>query len=93
MYVVESEGVICVFFLGIGNDVSYVFIEGIVQVGNGFLQLVVDDESMNSKVIRMFKVLLMFYVKDYILEIKYGKEDELGFMIEVDDDFEFVERV
>ncbi|KAK0659476.1 von Willebrand factor type A domain-containing protein [Cercophora samala] len=91
-HVAESEGAIRVFSLGIGNDVSHALIEGIAQAGNGFSQSVADDESMNSKVIRMLKASLTPHVKDYTLEIKYGKEDS-GSTTEVDDDFELVERV
>ncbi|VBB73411.1 Putative protein of unknown function [Podospora comata] len=92
-HVAESGGAIRVFSLGIGNDVSHALIEGIAQAGNGFSQSVADDESMNSKVIRMLKASLTPHVKDYTLEIKYGKEDESGSTTEVDDDFELVERV
>ncbi|KAK4171677.1 von Willebrand factor type A domain-containing protein [Triangularia setosa] len=91
-HVEKSEGAIRVFSLGIGNDVSHALIEGVAQAGNGFSQSVADDENMNSKVIRMLKASLSPHVKDYTLEIKYGKEDSDS-TTEADDDFELVEKV
>ncbi|KAK4197814.1 von Willebrand factor type A domain-containing protein [Triangularia verruculosa] len=91
-HVGKSQGAIRVFSLGIGNAVSHALIEGIAQAGHGFSQSVADDENMNSKVVRMLKASLSPHVKDYTLEIKYGKEDS-GFTTEFDDDFELVEKV
>ncbi|KAK0718745.1 von Willebrand factor type A domain-containing protein [Apiosordaria backusii] len=91
-HVAKSEGAIRVFSLGIGNNVSHALIEGIAQAGNGFSQSVSDDENMNSKVVRMLKASLSPHVKDYTLEIKYGKEDS-GSATEAEDDFELVEKV
>lgn len=86
----ESNGAIRLFTLGIGNDVSHALIEGVARAGNGFAQSVTDDEKMNAKVIRMLKAGLTPHVKDYTLEVKYGKDPD---EVETNDDFEVVEKV
>ncbi|KAK0656187.1 von Willebrand factor type A domain-containing protein [Cercophora newfieldiana] len=88
-YIDESKGAIRVFTLGIGSDVSHALIEGVARAGNGFSQAVGDNENMNSKVVRMLKASLTPHVKDYTLEIKYGKQAAPA----TDDDFEIVEKV
>ncbi|KAG7292007.1 hypothetical protein NEMBOFW57_002038 [Staphylotrichum longicolle] len=87
--IAESEGRIRVFSLGIGSDVSHALIEGVAAAGNGFSQCVGDNESMNSKVVRMLKASLTPHVKDYTLEVKYAKEVDS----DSDSDFELVEKV
>ena len=82
-----SDGKIRVFSLGIGSDVSHALIEGVAAAGNGFSQSVGDQENMNSKVVRMLKASLTPHVKDYTLEVKYGKEAAAP---DSDDDFELV---
>ncbi|KAK1780616.1 von Willebrand factor type A domain-containing protein [Copromyces sp. CBS 386.78] len=97
----ESKGAIRLFTLGIGNDVSHALIEGVARAGNGFAQSVTDDEKMNAKVVRMLKAGLTPHIKDYTLEIKYDKASEVeaksknagGDDLEIDDDFEIVEKV
>ena len=86
----ESDGRIRVFSLGIGSDVSHALIEGVAAAGNGFSQSVGDQENMNSKVVRMLKASLTPHVKDYTLEVKYGKETAVAAS---DDDFELVDTV
>jgi uncharacterized protein YegL len=85
----ESKGAIRVFTLGIGSDVSHALIEGVARAGNGFSQSVGDNENMNSKVVRMLKASLTPHIRDYTLEVKYGKEAATT----TDDDFEIVEKV
>ncbi|KAK3949384.1 von Willebrand factor type A domain-containing protein [Pseudoneurospora amorphoporcata] len=97
----ESKGAIRLFTLGIGNDVSHALIEGVARAGNAFAQSVTDDEKMNAKVVRMLKAGLTPHIKDYTLEIKYDKASEVeaksknagGDDLEIDDDFEIVEKV
>ncbi|KAK3336304.1 von Willebrand factor type A domain-containing protein [Cercophora scortea] len=91
-HVADSQGAIRVFTLGIGRDASHALIEGIARAGNGFAQAVGDNEKMNSKVVRMLKASLTPHVKDYSLEVKYGKESASG-SSPFDDDFEIVEKV
>ncbi|KAK4034553.1 von Willebrand factor type A domain-containing protein [Parachaetomium inaequale] len=88
--IAESKGRIRVFSLGIGRDVSHALIEGVAAAGNGFSQSVGDNENMNSKVVRMLKASLTPHIKDYTLEVKYGKDAAES---ESDDDFEIVEKV
>ncbi|KAM7194927.1 von Willebrand factor type A domain containing protein [Rhypophila sp. PSN 637] len=90
-HVSKSNGDIRLFTLGIGNGVSHALIEGIARAGNGFAQTVGDNEKLNAKVLRMLKASLSPHVKDYSLEIKYGKEDQGS--TPDDDDFELVEKV
>jgi len=84
-YVSESQGSVRLFTLGIGQYASHSLIEGVARAGNGFSQLVGEDEKMNSKVVRMLKAALTPHVKDYTLEIKYEAAD--------DEEFELVEKV
>ncbi|EON98208.1 putative von willebrand domain containing protein [Phaeoacremonium minimum UCRPA7] len=85
----DANGSIRLFTLGVGNDVSHALIQGLARAGNGFSQAVLDNEKMDTKVIRMLKGALTPHINDYSLEIKYGKAaSELG-----DDDFEVVEKV
>ncbi|OIW30703.1 hypothetical protein CONLIGDRAFT_613917 [Coniochaeta ligniaria NRRL 30616] len=86
----ESKGSIRVFTLGIGDDVSHALIEGLARAGNGFSQTVMDNEKMNSKVLRMLKAALTPHIKDYSLEIKYEADSKDG---GEDMDFEVIEKV
>jgi hypothetical protein len=86
----ESEGAIRLFTLGIGNDVSHALIEGLARAGNGFAQTVMDNEKMNSKVLRMLKAALTPHIKDYTLEIKYAADPKVD---DDDDGFEVIEKV
>ncbi|KAI9667016.1 MAG: hypothetical protein M1829_005623 [Trizodia sp. TS-e1964] len=76
-----------VFTLGIGNAVSHSLIEGIARAGNGFCQVVTENEKMDSKVVRMLKGGISPHISDYTLELKYqGNTDG-------ESDYEMVERV
>ncbi|KAK3298770.1 von Willebrand factor type A domain-containing protein [Chaetomium fimeti] len=86
--VAESKGHIRVFTLGIGSAVSHALIEGVARAGNGFSQVVGDNEKMNSKVVRMLKASLMPHINDYTLEVKYADN-----AADSDEDFEMVEKV
>jgi hypothetical protein len=86
----ESNGSIRVFTLGIGDDVSHALIEGLARAGNGFSQTVMDNEKMNSKVLRMLKAALTPHIGDYGLEIKYEADSKRE---EEDTGFEIVEKV
>ncbi|KAK4170513.1 von Willebrand factor type A domain-containing protein [Cladorrhinum sp. PSN259] len=93
-HIPESNGAIRVFTLGIGRDVSHSLIEGVARAGNGFAQVVGDNEKMNSKVVRMLKASLTPHVSDYKLEVKYQKaSDAPPPYDDNDDDFEIVEKV
>lgn len=90
----ESDGEIRVFTLGIGDGVSHSLIEGVARAGNGFAQVVADNEKMNVKVVRMLKASLTPLVKDYTLELKYGSDPTQQQHDEnTDDDFEIIEKV
>ncbi|KAK3382596.1 hypothetical protein B0T24DRAFT_661277 [Lasiosphaeria ovina] len=88
-YIQESKGAIRVFPLRLGSSVSHSLIEGCARAGNGFAQIVGDNEKMNNKVVRMLKASLTPHVKDYTLEVKYEAESTEG----PDDDFEIIEKV
>lgn len=88
----ESKGAIRVFSLGIGDDVSHSLIEGVARAGNGFAQVVGENENMNSKVVRMLKASLGPHVTDYTMEVKYAKDVEAPPPYD-DDGFEIVEKV
>ncbi|KAB5559754.1 von Willebrand factor type A domain-containing protein [Coniochaeta sp. 2T2.1] len=87
----ESRGTIRLFTLGIGDSVSHALIEGLARAGNGFSQAVLDNEKMNSKVLRMLKAALTPHVKDYTLEVKY--EPKPNKTDDEDADFEIIEKV
>ncbi|CAI6098907.1 unnamed protein product [Clonostachys chloroleuca] len=84
----KSNQNIRVFSLGVGLNVSSALVEGIARAGNGFAQTVHVSETMDKKVIRMLKGALIPHIKDYSLEIKYGKVDA-----QYDEDFEIIESV
>lgn len=86
----ESKGSIRIFTLGIGDGVSHALIEGVARAGNGFSQTVMDNESMNAKVLRMLKAALTPHIMDYTLDIKYEADSEKG---DGDSDFEIIEKV
>lgn len=69
---VEQEtttGDIRLFSLGIGNDVSHAFVEGLARVGRGFAQIVSDgQEGIEGKVVRMLRAGLSAHIHDYRLE-------------------------
>lgn len=83
--VVDSQGAIRLFSLGIGKDASSSLVNGIARAGNGFSQFVGENEKMNKKVVRMLKGALTPHVQNYKLEIKYEEEQ--------DDEFELVEKI
>lgn len=83
----RSTSPIRVFSLGIGNAVSHALIEGVARAGNGFGQSVLENEKLDSKVVRMLKGGLSPHITDYTLEVKYDKDQDK------EDDFELVERV
>ena len=80
----KSNSNLRVFALGIGNGVSHALIEGVARAGNGFGQIVNNDEKLDSKVIRMLKGGLTPHTTDYSLEVEYGDPA---------DEFEMIERV
>ncbi|KAL8733083.1 MAG: hypothetical protein Q9181_003704 [Wetmoreana brouardii] len=80
----NSESGLRVFALGIGDGVSHALVEGVARAGNGFAQVVNNDEKLDSKVIRMLKGGLTPHTTDYSLEVNYEDADE---------DFEMVEKV
>lgn len=86
----ESKAPIRIFTLGIGNGVSHALIEGVAKAGNGFSQTVVEDEKMDTKVVRMLKGALSPHVNDYTLEIKYHNKKTTT---DEEDDFDIVEKV
>jgi hypothetical protein len=88
----ESKGAIRVFTLGIGSDVSHSLIEGLARAGNGFSQTVMDNEKMNTKVLRMLKASLTPHIKDYTLELRYQAQPARGADDDAED-FEIVEKV
>ncbi|CAG9954695.1 unnamed protein product [Clonostachys rosea f. rosea IK726] len=84
----KSNQNIRVFSLGVGLNVSSALVEGIARAGNGFAQTVHVSETMDKKVIRMLKGALLPHIKDYSLDIKYGKADA-----QIGEDFEIIESV
>ncbi|KAI9702103.1 MAG: hypothetical protein M1836_001447 [Candelina mexicana] len=68
----DTEAPIRWFTLGIGDSVSHALIEGIARAGNGFAQVVGNDEKLEHKVVRSLKGALSPHVTDYNLEVKYG---------------------
>ncbi|CAH0047704.1 unnamed protein product [Clonostachys solani] len=84
----KSNQNIRVFSLGVGLNVSSALVEGIARAGNGFAQTVHVSETMDKKVIRMLKGALLPHIKDYSLDIRYGKADAQN-----NEDFEIVENV
>lgn len=53
-----KTGDVRVFPIGIGGDVSSALIEGIARAGNGFAQMVGNNEKLDSKIIRMVSCTL-----------------------------------
>jgi von Willebrand factor type A domain/Vault protein inter-alpha-trypsin domain len=72
------------FSLGIGAGASSGLVEGVARSGDGFAQFVGENEKMEKRVVRMLKGALTPHVKDYTMEVKYGK---------VDNEYEMVESV
>lgn len=87
----DSKGAIRLFTLGIGNAVSHALIEGLARSGNGFAQTVMDNEKMNSKVVRMLKAALTPHITDYTLEVKYAPQAKVD--MDGEDEFEMIEKV
>ncbi|VUC30561.1 unnamed protein product [Clonostachys rosea] len=83
-----SNQSIRVLSLGVGLNVSSALVEGIARAGNGFAQTVHVSESMDKKVMRMLKGALLPHIKDYRLEVKYGKIDSQD-----EEEFEIIENV
>ncbi|VUC27565.1 unnamed protein product [Clonostachys rosea] len=88
--VASTQGRVRVFSLGIGHGASSALVEGVARAGNGFAQMVSDDERIDNKVVRMLRGALLPHINEYTLEIKYGPS---GDSLEEEDDFEFIERV
>jgi von Willebrand factor A domain-containing protein 5 len=53
-----------VFSLGIGNSVSHHLVEGIARAGGGYSQLVMDQERLDKKVVRMLSAGLQTALND-----------------------------
>lgn len=87
----RSTSPIRFFSLGIGDAVSHALIEGVARAGNGFGQCVLENEKLDSKVVRMLKGGLSPHITDYTLEVKYDKDQDKD--QDSEDDFELVERV
>lgn len=79
------------FTLGIGNDVSHGFVEGLATLGGGYAMTVGDDERFDGKVVRMLKAALGERVGGYRLTLDgiWGAAIETP---EGDDDFEMVDK-
>ena len=86
----KAQGNLRLFSLGVGGSVSHALIEGVARAGNGFAQVVTNQEKLDKKVVKMLKGCLSPHITDYTLEINYGKEVKAG---EDEDDFELVEKV
>ena len=82
--VTQSANGLRVFTLGIGDDISSAFVEGIARAGNGFSQTCTNDEKIDKKVVRMLKGGLSPHLKDCTLEVDFE---------ETDDDFEMVHQI
>ncbi|KAL8940086.1 MAG: hypothetical protein Q9216_002995 [Gyalolechia sp. 2 TL-2023] len=80
----KSQSGLRIFALGIGDQVSHALVEGVARAGNGFAQIVNNNEKLDAKVIRMLKGGLFPHTTDYNLEVKYENTDE---------DFEIVDKV
>ncbi|KAJ6095379.1 hypothetical protein N7486_006125 [Penicillium sp. IBT 16267x] len=70
------------FTLGVGNAVSHALIEGVARAGQGFSQSVLQNEELDTSVIRMLKGALTPHIYDYKLEVDYDNT--------VDQDFEII---
>ncbi|OCL07675.1 hypothetical protein AOQ84DRAFT_389365 [Glonium stellatum] len=66
-----KDGSARVFPLGLGKSVSSALVHGIARAGNGFAQMVADNEQLDKKIVRMLKAALTPHIDDYALEIKY----------------------
>jgi hypothetical protein len=65
------SGEVRVFPIGIGNDVSSAFIEGVARAGRGFAQMVGNGEKFESKIVRMIKGAITPHINDFQLEVEY----------------------
>ncbi|KAI9713318.1 MAG: hypothetical protein M1812_006677 [Candelaria pacifica] len=70
-----TEAPIRCFTLGVGNSVSHALVEGIARAGNGFAQVVGEEEKLEHKVVRSLKGALSPHINDYSLEVRYGQEE------------------
>lgn len=83
-----------VFPIGIGGGVSSALIEGIARAGKGFAQMVVNNEKLDAKIVRMLKGALSPHINDYRLEVKYEDDtvdsvaDSLHLKLTFDDEDE-----
>ncbi|TFA99044.1 von Willebrand factor A domain-containing protein 5A [Trichoderma ghanense] len=92
-HVAESKGAIRIFTLGVGKDASHALIEGVARAGNGFAQVVAENEKMDKMLVRMLKGALTPHITDYSLEVKYGGSEAASDEETDGDEFVVIERV
>src|SRR5277367_575817 len=85
-----------IFSLGIGRAVSHHLVEGLARAGGGYSQLVMEQERLDKKVVRMLSASLQVSLNDLHLDWP-GKpsSNEMVYTLsraEHDDDFEVVEK-
>lgn len=91
----DGRAGIRLFTLGIGNDVSHGFVEGLAKVGGGYAMTVGEAERFEGKVVRMLKAALGERVGGYQVTFD-GMKDWGGAAgietLEGSDDFEMVDK-
>lgn len=95
----DGRAGIRVFTLGIGDDVSHGFVEGLAKAGGGYCMTVGNNERFEGKVVRMLKAALGERVGGFKLTFdgmdKWGAsspETSGTVSSDGDDDFEMVDR-
>src|SRR5271170_706077 len=85
-----------IFSLGIGSAVSHHLVEGLARAGGGYSQIVMEQERLDKKVVRMLSASLQISLTDLHLDWP-GKPSSNPMVytlskVEHDDDFEVVEK-